>query len=297
MTIDGVGPSVVSGPQQNAPAPSTTQPSQKVKPGHWASPAGSSTLTHEATNPRKRARTLIREVTAERDRGALREKLADTFRKADPDVREALRATTRYHNIVQTWARDLVRDAWNAPRTTIHRGDQAMRELHRVATGLPPELAADLLVSAAPRFVDCSKYVVRHEKDKPAIFSSNDRVPVSKPSPHVEASKPSSDVEASNPNPEIEASKPNAEVPKPNPDIEASKLNPEASKPSPDVEASKLNPDAEASKPRPDPKASVPKFEKQTHLDALKAWIRRAEVPNPKQDDAIRQLEALVDKS
>jgi hypothetical protein len=114
MKIDG-GPSVALGQQPNAPAPSTTQPSLKVKPGYWASPAGPSTLTHEATNPRKRARALIKEVTAERDRGALHQKLADTFRKADPDVREAMRATTRYHNIVQAWARDLVRDAPGRP--------------------------------------------------------------------------------------------------------------------------------------------------------------------------------------
>jgi hypothetical protein len=98
----------------------------------------------------------------------------------------------------------LVRDAWNAPRTTIHRGDQAMRELHRVATGLPPEIAADLVVAAAPEFVDYSKYTVRHDKDKPAIFSSNDRVLVSMPSPGEEASKPGP--EASKPNPNVEAS-------------------------------------------------------------------------------------------
>jgi hypothetical protein len=124
-----------------------------------------------------------------------------------------------------------------------------MRELHRVATGLPPELAADLVVAAAPRFVDCSKYIVRHDKDKPAILSSSDKVPVSKPSPDVEASTPSPTVEV------------------------------------------------EASTPSPDPKASVPEFEKYTYLDDLTAWIRRAEIPNPKQDEAIRQLEALVDKS
>jgi hypothetical protein len=41
----------------------------------------------------------------------------------------------------------------------------------------------------------------------------------------------------------------------------------------------------------------VPKYEKRTYLDDLTAWIRRAEIPNPKQDDAIRRLEALVDKS
>ena len=138
-----------------------------------------------------------------------------------------------------------------------------MRELHRVATGLPTELAADLVVAAAPKFVGYSKYAVRHDRDKPAILSSNDKVP--KPSPDVEASKPSPDVEASKPNP--------------------------------DIEASKLNPDIEASTPSPDPKASVPEFEKYTYLDDLTAWIRRAEIPNPKQDEAIRQLEALVDKS
>lgn len=262
----GVGPSRAPGHQPVGGTSAAQAPLQKVKPGIWASPAGTSTLAHEATNPRKRARTLITAIAeSKRDRGALHEKLADAFRKADFDVREAMRANPRYHNIIQNWARDLVRDAWDAPRTTIHRGDQAMRELHRVAKDLPSELAADLFVAAAPWFVGCSKYIVRHDKDKPAIFSSLDLVPVSKTSPDVEASKSS-------------------------PDVEASKQNP-------DIEASKLNPDVEPSKPSPDPKASVPKYEKYTYLDDLTAWIGRAEVPNPRQDEAIRQLEALVDKS
>jgi hypothetical protein len=34
-----------------------------------------------------------------------------------------------------------------------------------------------------------------------------------------------------------------------------------------------------------------------SYLSDLKAWIGGAEIPNPKQDDAIRKLEALVDKS
>jgi hypothetical protein len=257
MAIDGVGPSVVPGPQQNKPASSTTQPSQNVTPGNWASPAGSSALTHKAANRAERARTLIRDAIAEsqRDGGALREKLAKAFLEAPSTVRQAMRGDRLYKKIIREWASQ-VGDALNGARTTIHPGDQGMRELHRVATSLPPELAADLVVAATPRFVDCSKYIVRHDKDKPAIFSSNDNVPVSKPSPDVEASKPS-----------------------------------------PDVEASKPNPDADASKPSPAPKAPVPEFEKYTYLDDLTAWIRRAEIPNPKQDDAIRQLEALVDKS
>jgi hypothetical protein len=306
MTIDSVSPSVPPGPQQNVAGSSATQPSlQKVKPGNWASPAGSSTLTHRTTkSAKKSARTLIKDAIADskRDAGALHEKLANAFGKADADVREAMRATTRYHDIVQVWARDLVRDAWNAPRTTIHPGDQAMRELHRVATGLPPEIAADLVVAAAPEFVDYSKYTVRHDKDKPAIFSSNDRVLVSMPSPGEEASKPGPEASKPNPNVEASTSSPDVEAPKPSPDapdVEASKPDPdvEDSKPASDVEASQPNPDVEASKPSPDPKASVPKYEKRTYLDDLTAWIRRAEIPNPKQDDAIRRLEALVDKS
>jgi len=165
----------------------------------------------------------------------------------------------------------------------MHRGDQAMRELHRVATGLPPELAADLVVSAAPEFVGYSKYAVRHDRDNPAILSSNDKVPVSKPSPAEEIPKPSPD--ALNPD---EVSKPGDEASMPRPDDPASKSSPDASMPRPDDEAPKSG---------PDPKASVPEFEKYTYLDDLTAWIRRAEIPNPKQDEAIRQLEALVDKS
>jgi len=159
-----------------------------------------------------------------------------------------MRATTRYHNIVQAWAKDLVRAAWNGPRTTIHQGDQAMRELHRVLTALPPELAADLVIAAAPVFVDCS----RTTKDNPAIFSSNDRVLVS-PSPAEEAPEPGP--EASTPDPNVEASTPN-------PDVDASKPIPdvEVSKPTADVEPSMPNPDVEAAKQSPDPQASKPKY-------------------------------------
>src|SRR5262245_33239009 len=110
--------------------------------------------------------------------------------------------------IIREWASQ-VGDALNGARTTIHPGDQGMRELHRVATGLPPELAADLVVAAAPKFVDYSKYVVRHHKDKPAIFSSNDWAPVSMPSPGNDASNPSP--EASNTNADVEATKPSPE--------------------------------------------------------------------------------------
>src|SRR5262245_30030513 len=264
MKIDGVGPSVALGQQPIAPASAATQPSQKIKPGHWASPAGTSALTHKVASRAERARTLIGDAIAEskRDGGPLHEKLANAFLEAPSTVRQAMRGDRLYKKIIREWASQ-VGDALNGARTTIHPGDQGMRELHRVAKGLPPELAADLVVSAVPRFVDCSKYIVRHDKDKPAIFSSKDKVPVSKPSPDVEASKPSPDVEAS----------------KPNPDIEASTPNPEASKPSPDVEASKPNPDADASKPSPAPKAPVPEFAKYTYLDDLTAWIRRAEIP------------------
>jgi hypothetical protein len=277
MTIDRVSPSVPPGPQQNVAGSSATQPSlQKVKPGNLASPAGSSTLTHRTTNRAERARALIEDAIADskRDGGALHEKLAKAFLEAPSTVRQAMRRDRLYKNIVSEWASTLVRDVLDGPRTTIHRGDQGMRELHRVATGLPPELAADLVVAAAPRFVEYSRYIVRHDKDKPAIFSSNDKVLVSMPSPVVETSKPSPDVEASNPNADDEAPKPN-----------------------PDVEASKPNPDVEASNPNPDPKVSVPKYENDTYFGNLKAWIARAEVPNPKQDAAIRQLERLVDKS
>jgi hypothetical protein len=280
MTIDRVGPSVAPGHQPNVVGTSAAQaPLQKVKPGNWASPGGSSALTHNAS-PAKRARTLIREAIADskRDRGALRENLADAFRKADPDVREAMRGHRVYKKIVREWASE-VGDALNGARTTIHEGDQGMRKLHRIATGLPRELAADLVVAATPIFRDYSTYIVKHNKGNGAIFSSNDRVLVSMPSPGEETSKP--DPEAS----------------KPNPNVEASKSSPaeEASKSSPAEEASKLSPGDAASKPSNE--ASMPKYEKYTYFDDLKAWIGGAEIPNPKQDDAVRQLEALVDKS
>jgi len=96
-----------------------------------------------------------------------------------------------------------------------------------------------------------------------AIFSSNDRVPVSMPSPDVKASKPNSDDDVSKSGPDEEASKPSPE----------------------------------ASKPNPDPRAAVPKYGNYTYFGSLKAWVAGAEVPNPKQDAAITQLEALIDKS
>ena len=109
MTIDSVSPSAPPGPQQNVAGSSATQPAlQKVKPGNWASPAGSSTLTHRTTkSAKKSARTLIKDAIADskRDAGALHEKLANAFGKADADVREAMRATTRYHDIVQVCER------------------------------------------------------------------------------------------------------------------------------------------------------------------------------------------------
>jgi hypothetical protein len=261
----GVGASIAPGHQQNAAPSSTTQPSlQNVKPGNLASPAGTSTLTRKIPyDPNKEGKALVRWAINEskREPGAsLPTKLADAFRDADSDVRKAMRGDRVYKKFVLEWASKLVTDAWNAPRTTIHHGDQVMRELHRVATGLPRELAADLVVAAAPRFVECSKYAVRRDKEKPAIFSSNDKVVASKPSPE------------------------------PNPDVEASKV-------APDVEASQANPDVEASMPSSDPEASMLKYADYTYFGDLKAWIAGAEVPNPKQDDAIGQLEGLVDKS
>ena len=62
-----------------------------------------------------------------------------------------------------------------------------MHKLHDLAIGLPPDLAQDLVVAATPVFVNGNG----------AIFSSNDKVPVSDLSPDVEASKPSPDREAS----------------------------------------------------------------------------------------------------
>jgi hypothetical protein len=276
MTIDRVSPSVPPGHQPNVAGSSAAQaPLQNVKPGNWASPAGSSPLTHKATSRAERARTLIRDAIAEskRDGGALHEKIANAFLEAPSTIRQAMRGDRLYKKIVHEWASQ-VGDALNGARTTIHPGDQGMRELHRVATGLPPELAADLVVAATPKFVDYSKYIVRHDKDKPAIFSSNDKVAVSTPSPDVEPSKPNPDDVASKSSPDVEASKPN-----------------------PDDVASKSSPDVEASKPSSDRGASTPKYESYTYFGDLKALIGRAEIPNPKQDDAIRQLEALVDKS
>ena len=279
----GVSPSVPPGPQPNVAAPATQRSLQNVKPGNWASPAGTSTLTHRTTKSAKEsARTLISEVTAEskRDAGALHEKLANAFGKADADVREAMRVDRLYKTIVREWAKDLVHDAWNAPRTTIHQGDQVMRELHRVGTGLPRELAADLVVAATPVFLNCSS-IDKHNKGSGAIFSSNDKVAISMPSSGNEASEPSPDEKASKPGPAASF---------PNPDVEAAN-------PSPGDEPSKPNPDDEAPKPSADPKASMPKYENYTYFGDLKAWIGGAEIPNRKQDKAIRDLERLVDKS
>jgi hypothetical protein len=284
MKVDSVKPSVAPGPQQNVAGSSAAKASlQNVKPGYWASPAGSSTLTHRTTKSAKEsARTLIRDAIAEskRDGGALHEKLANAFGKADADVREAMRVDRLYKKIVREWAKDLVHDAWNAPRTTIHQGDQVMRELDRAGAGLPRELAADLVVWATPVFLNCSR-IDKHNKGNGAIFSSNDKVAMS---------MPSSGNEASEPNPDEKASKPGPEASLPNPDVEAAN-------PSPGDEPSRPNPDVEASKPSPDPEASMPKYADYTYFGDLKAWIAGAEVPNPKQDDAIRQLERLVDKS
>ena len=122
MKTDGVGPSVAPDHQQNVATTSATQPSpQNVKPGNWASPAGTSALTHKATNSaKKRANTLIKNAIAEskRDRGAsLHTKLADAFRNTTPEVR---RENPVYQNIVRDWARDLVGHALNGPRISIH---------------------------------------------------------------------------------------------------------------------------------------------------------------------------------
>ena len=112
-----------------------------------------------------------------------------------------------------------------------------MRELHRVAKGCHPELAADLVVSATLVFVKYSQDIVKHNKGTGAIFGFN-KVAVSIPSPSDEASEPSADHEA-----------------------------------------------------------SMPKYEDYTYIGDLKDWIGRADSPNPRQDEAIRQLEGLVDKS
>jgi hypothetical protein len=187
---------------------------------------------------------------SKREPANLPKKLAEAFLGADPAVREAIRKTPAYQSIVGKWANQ-VGEALNGPRTTIHPGDQGMRELFRLATALPPDLAQDLVVAATPAFVNCSNAVAEHNKGDGAIFSSKDRVPVSKPSPDIEASKPGPDREAS--------------------------------KPTPDVETSNPNPDDEASKP--------------AYIGDLKAWIERAEVPNPRAALAIEQLERLIDKS
>ena len=239
MKTDGVGPSVAPGHPQNVATSSATQPSlQKVKPGNWASRAGTSALTHKATDSAKKtANTLIRNAIAESksDRGAsLHTKLADAFRNATPEVREAMRQNPVYKNIVRDWASHLVNLALKGPRISIHPGDQAMRELHRVAKGCHPELAADLVVSATLVFVKYSQDIVKHNKGTGAIFGFNDKVAV----PSDEASEPSADHEA-----------------------------------------------------------SMSKYEDYTYIGDLKDWIGRADSPNPRQDEAIRQLEGLVDKS
>jgi hypothetical protein len=283
MTIDGVGPSRAPSHQPNVAGSSAAQaPLQKVKPGIWASSAGTSTLTHKAANRAERARILIQDAIAEskRDGVALHEKLANAFLEAPSTVRQAMRGDRLYKKIVREWASQ-VGDALNGARTTIYPGDQGMRELHRVGMGLPRELAADLVIAAAPKFVDYSKYVVRHHKDKPAIFSSNDMVAISMPSPGGGASEPSPDEKASKPGPEASL---------PNPDVEASN-------PSSGDEPSKPGTDDDAAKPSPGPQALMPKYADYTYLSDLKAWIGGAETPNLKAARAIEQLEALVDKS
>jgi hypothetical protein len=202
MKIDG-GPSVVIGQQPIAPAPSTTQPSQKVKLGHWASPGGTSALTHKSTNAEKRrANAIIKNVIAEskcQPGASLHTKLADAFRKADADVREAMRANPAYKDIVGKLAIKLVGGALKEPRITIHPGDQGMHALHRVAKDCPPDLAQDLVVAATPVFVNFSRDLVKHNQGNGAIFSFNDKVAVSTPSPDEEASKSSPDHAASMP--------------------------------------------------------------------------------------------------
>ena len=65
-------------------------------------------------------------------------------------------------------------------------GSRYTRALHSVAKGCPPELAADLVVSTTLVFVKYSQDIVKHNKGNGAIFSFNDKVPVSKPSPDDE---------------------------------------------------------------------------------------------------------------
>jgi hypothetical protein len=261
MKIDGVSPSV----QPNVAGSSAAQaPLQNVKAGIWASSPGSSTSTHKTRDDpnEKQAKALVRWAmkASKREPASLPTKLAEAFLGANPAVREAIRKNSAYQGIIAKWARE-VGDALNGPRTTIHPGDQGMHKLHDLAIGLPPDLAQDLVVAATPVFVNGNG----------AIFSSNDKVPVSDLSPDVEASKPSPDDEASKPSPDVGASQP-----------------------APDVEGSKANPDDEASKPSPDREASTAKYKDYTYIDDLKDWIRRAEVPNPR--GAIEQLEKLIDK-
>lgn len=202
MKIDG-GPSVALGQQPNVAGSSAAQaPLQKVKPGHWASPGGTSALTHKSTNAEKRrANAIIKNVIAESKRqpdASLHTKLADAFRKADADVREAMRANPAYKDIVGKLAIKLVGGALKEPRITIHPGDQGMHALHRVAKDCPPDLAQDLVVAATPVFVNFSRDLVKHNQGNGAIFSFNDKV-VSTPSPDEQASKSSPDHAASMP--------------------------------------------------------------------------------------------------
>jgi hypothetical protein len=202
MTIDGVGPSRAPGHQPNVPGSSAPQaPLQKVKPGIWASPSGTSALTHKSTNSEKRrANAIIKNVLAEIKRGAsLQTKLADAFLKASPEVRQAMRENTVYQDIVRKWAIKLVDGALKEPRITIHPGDQSMHALHRVAKDCPPDLAQDLVVAATLVFVNFSRDLVRHNQGNGAIFCFNDKVAVSTPSADEEASKSSPDHAASMP--------------------------------------------------------------------------------------------------
>lgn len=108
---------------------------------------------------------------SKREPANLPKKLAEAFLGADPAVREAIRKNPAYQSIVGKWANQ-VGEALNGPRTTIHPGDQGMRELFRLATALPPDLAQDLVVAATPAFVNCSNAVAEHNKGDGAIFSS-----------------------------------------------------------------------------------------------------------------------------
>jgi hypothetical protein len=173
MKIDGVSPSV----QPNVAVSSAAQaPLQNVKAGIWASSPGSSTSTHKTRDDpnEKQAKALVRWAmkASKREPASLPTKLAEAFLGANPAVREAIRKNSAYQGIIAKWARE-VGDALNGPRTTIHPGDQGMHKLHDLAIGLPPDLAQDLVVAATPVFVNGNG----------AIFSSNDKVPVSDLSP------------------------------------------------------------------------------------------------------------------